>query len=104
MSDLALRGLSAGGLFVLLGVAWIASSNRAAVDRRMVRNGMALQLVLAGVLLGTRVGKVFFVVVESFGGLFGRKKAAVPVNVPTVDGMPAVAGDGLHAGQVVAPH
>ncbi len=64
MSDLALRGLSAGGLFVLLGLAWIASSDRAAVDRRTVRNGMALQLVLAGVLLGTPVGKVFFVLVE----------------------------------------
>ena len=64
MSDLALRGLSAGGLFVLLGLAWIASSNRAAVDRRTVRNGMALQLVLAGVLLGTPVGKLFLVLVE----------------------------------------
>ena len=64
MSDLALRGLSAGGLFVLLGLAWIASSDRRAVDRRTVRNGMALQLVLAGVLLGTPVGKVFLALVE----------------------------------------
>lgn len=64
MSDLALRGLSAGGLFVLLGLAWIASSDRRAVDRRTVRNGMALQLALAGILLGTPVGKVFFVLVE----------------------------------------
>jgi CNT family concentrative nucleoside transporter len=64
MNDLALRALSAVGLFVLLGLAWIASSDRAAIDRRMVRNGMALQLVLAGILLGTPVGKVFFVVVE----------------------------------------
>ena len=64
MSDLALRGLSAGGLFVLLGLAWIASSDRRAVDRRTVRNGMALQLVLAGVLLGTPVGKIFLALVE----------------------------------------
>ena len=64
MSDLALRGLSAGGLFVLLGLAWIASSDRRAVDRRTVRNGMALQLVLAGVLLGTPVGKIFRALVE----------------------------------------
>ena len=64
MSDLALRGLSAGGLFVLLGLAWIASSDRRAVDRRTVRNGMALQLALAGVLLGTPVGKIFLALVE----------------------------------------
>ncbi len=64
MNDLGLRALSAVGLFVLLGLAWIASSDRAAFDRRLVRNGMALQLVLAGILLGTPLGKVFFVVVE----------------------------------------
>ena len=48
----------------LLGLAWIASSDRRAVDRRTVRNGMALQLALAGVLLGTPVGKIFLALVE----------------------------------------
>ena len=64
MSEIALRGLSGVGLFALLAIAWLLSSDRAAVDRRMVRNGILLQLALAGVLLGTRVGKVFFVWVE----------------------------------------
>ncbi len=64
MNEIALRALSGVGLFVLLGLAWLASSDRAAIDRRTVRNGLLIQLVLAVVLLATPVGEVFFAFVE----------------------------------------
>jgi concentrative nucleoside transporter, CNT family len=64
MNELALRALSGLGLFVLLGLAWLMSSDRAAIDRRTVRNGLLIQLVLAVVLLATPVGEVFFAFVE----------------------------------------
>lgn len=64
MSELALRGLSGLGFVVLLGVAWLLSSDRRAVDRRTVASGVAIQLGLAALLLGTPLGRGFFAVVE----------------------------------------
>ena len=64
MNEIALRGLSGAGLFVLLGVAWLASSDRRAIDRRLVRNGLLIQLGLALVLLVSPVGETFFAFVE----------------------------------------
>ncbi|MBK7951214.1 MAG: NupC/NupG family nucleoside CNT transporter [Deltaproteobacteria bacterium] len=64
MSDLALRGLSGLGFVALLGLAWLLSSDRRAVDRRMLGRGIAIQLGLAAVLLGTPVGRSFFSIVE----------------------------------------
>ena len=64
MNEIALRALSGLGVFVLLGLAWLASSERTAIDWRTVRNGLLIQLVLAVVLLATPVGEVFFSFVE----------------------------------------
>lgn len=64
MSEASLRVLSGAGFVVLLGLAWLLSSDRRAVDRRTLFVGVAIQLVLALVLLGTAVGETFFAAVE----------------------------------------
>lgn len=69
MNDLALRGLSALGFAVLLATAWLLSSDRRAIDSRTIRNGVTLQLALAGGLLATPVGGHFFALVERPVGL-----------------------------------
>lgn len=64
MNEIPLRVLSGVGLFVLLAIAWLASSDRASIDLRQVRNGLLIQLVLALVLLATPIGEAFFAFVE----------------------------------------
>jgi CNT family concentrative nucleoside transporter len=64
MNELGLRALSGAGLVVLFGLAWLGSTDRAAIDRRTVRNGILIQLLLAVVLLATPVGALFFAFVE----------------------------------------
>ena len=64
MSEPGLRALSGAGMFVLLGIAWLASSDRRAIDRRTVRNGILLQLALAFLLLASPIGEGFFGLVE----------------------------------------
>jgi CNT family concentrative nucleoside transporter len=48
------------GVAVLLGVAWLFSVNRRAVDWRTVAAALALQLAIAGVALHTPFGTLFF--------------------------------------------
>jgi CNT family concentrative nucleoside transporter len=64
MSEIGLRVMSGLGFFVLLGVAWLVSSNRAAIDRRAIAIGIALQIGLAVLLLASPVGKLLFSLVE----------------------------------------
>jgi len=64
MSVIGLRAMSGLGFVVLLGIAWLASSNRAAIDRRLVGFGVAIQIGLAVVLLATPIGELFFSFVE----------------------------------------
>ena len=65
MSEPALRALSGLGFLALLGVAWLASSDRRAIDRRAIGFGIAAQLGLALVLLASPVGPFFFAAVEA---------------------------------------
>lgn len=64
MNDLGLRALSGAGLCALLGIAWLASTDRSAIDYRTVRNGMLIQLGLGIGLLATPLGGAFFAIVE----------------------------------------
>lgn len=64
MTETGLRAISCLGFFVLLAVAWLFSSNRSAIDRRMVGLGVAMQFFLAIVLLATPIGAHFFSFVE----------------------------------------
>ena len=60
MNDAGLRAVSAGGLFVMLAVAWLFSLDRRRVPWRVVVWGLAIQLGLGLLLLETPVGAVFF--------------------------------------------
>ncbi len=64
MSEPGLRGVSALGFLLLLGIAWLVSSDRTAIDRRGVAWGVVIQLLLSVGLLATPFGKLFFSFVE----------------------------------------
>lgn len=64
MSELLLRLLSFSGLGVMIGIAWLMSTNRKAISWRPVIWGVALQLVFAVIVLNPVVGEFFFVVVD----------------------------------------
>ncbi|MFP4579664.1 MAG: NupC/NupG family nucleoside CNT transporter [Candidatus Sumerlaeia bacterium] len=48
------------GLFVMMLIAWLLSSNRRKMDWRLIVSGLLLQFALAGIILGTRPGKILF--------------------------------------------
>ncbi|MFQ5416535.1 MAG: NupC/NupG family nucleoside CNT transporter [Myxococcota bacterium] len=60
MTDLPNRFASVAGLLVMIGTAWLCSSDRRAMPWRTVAWGLGLQLALAVLLLKTAVGGVFF--------------------------------------------
>ena len=64
MTEIGLRAMSGLGFFVLLTVAWLFSNNRSAINRRVVGLGVAIQFLLAVVLLVTPVGGYFFAFVQ----------------------------------------
>lgn len=64
MSEIGLRAMSGLGFVVLLGIAWLFSSNRSAIDRRVIGFGVAIQIGLAILLLATPIGNLFFSFVE----------------------------------------
>lgn len=64
MSEFAPRAISAFGFIALLAVAWLASSDRRAIDRRTIVVGIAIQFGLALLLLASPIGRVFFSIVE----------------------------------------
>ena len=55
------------GLCVLLGIAWLLSSNRSRISRRIVIGGLLMQLVLAVLVLRSQAGQTVF---QSIGDLF----------------------------------
>ena len=72
MTDLGLRATSLLGFGVMIGVAWLASSDRRAFPVRTVLWGIGLQLGLAVVLLRTRIGHGFFAGVNDLVNRFLR--------------------------------
>ena len=60
MNETSLRAISFLGFFVLVGVAWLVSNHRGAINRRQAVTGIAMQFLLAIVLLRTPVGQHFF--------------------------------------------
>jgi CNT family concentrative nucleoside transporter len=59
-TEWGLRVLSGVGFFVLLGIAWLCSSARRAIDWRAIAWGVGFQFALALLLLGTRAGQLVF--------------------------------------------
>lgn len=64
MSELGLRGISGLGFVAMLAIAWLFSSNRKAIDRRVVGYGVAIQCGLALALLASPWSSSFFRLVE----------------------------------------
>ncbi len=54
------RYVSLLGLFVLMGIAWLLSSNKRRMNWRLIGSGVALQFILALVILRTEAGHMFF--------------------------------------------
>ena len=65
MSEEALRAVSALGLIAMLGIAWLASSNRRAIRWKTVAWGVGIQFGLGLLLLRTGAGEGFFSLVAS---------------------------------------
>ena len=65
MSEDALRVVSALGLMAMLGIAWLASSNRRAIRWKTVAWGIGIQFSLGLLLLRTGAGEGFFSLVAS---------------------------------------
>lgn len=61
MSELAPRLVSALGLAVMIGIAWLLSDDRRRMPWRTIASGLALQLGLAVLLLRSSPGRTFFV-------------------------------------------
>lgn len=64
MSEAGLRFVSAAGFATLLGIAWLASSDRSRIDRRTILVGILLQLGLAGILLWPPLRAILFPAIE----------------------------------------
>ena len=64
MSEIGLRAMSGLGFVVLLGVAWLVSSDRSAINLRAIATGIMIQIGLAVLLLATPIGEWFFLFVE----------------------------------------
>ena len=60
MTDLGLRMVSALGFFAMMGIAWLASSNRRHFPFKTVAWGIGIQFTLAVLLLKTNAGSLFF--------------------------------------------
>ena len=64
MNEIGLRVMSGLGFVVLLGVAWLVSSDRSAINLRAIATGIMIQIGLAVLLLATPIGEWFFLFVE----------------------------------------
>jgi CNT family concentrative nucleoside transporter len=68
------RLISVFGLFVMMGLAWLMSSNRKKVSLRVVGGGLLLQFVFAVLIFYTPPGRIFF---EFLGDMFNSLLACV---------------------------
>lgn len=60
------RFVSLLGLVVLMGIAWLLSNNRRRMNWRLILSGMALQFLLALLILKTGPGEKFFDLARAF--------------------------------------
>ncbi len=70
------RLVSFGGLFVMMGLAWLLSSHRRVIQWRVIAGGLALQFVFAFLILRTAPGQALFARLgEVFTALLGFVEA-----------------------------
>jgi len=60
------RGISFLGIFVMLGIAWLFSNNKKKMNWRIIGGGLALQVVLAVIILKTAPGIAVFESAKDF--------------------------------------
>jgi CNT family concentrative nucleoside transporter len=70
MTDLSLRFTSALGLFVMIAIAWLFSSDRRHVPWRTIGTVLGIQLLLGVVLLRSAPGRRFFVAMNDAVSIF----------------------------------
>jgi len=63
-----LRLVSLGGLFFMMGIAWLLSSNRKRIQPRIILVGLGLQFLFALLILKTDPGRAVFERVEVYAG------------------------------------
>lgn len=68
MSELALRGVSALGFVVMLGIAWLCATERRRPSWRLLGWGVGAQLALGLLLLESALGSVFFATMNALVG------------------------------------
>ncbi|MEI6506637.1 MAG: Na+ dependent nucleoside transporter N-terminal domain-containing protein, partial [Planctomycetota bacterium] len=83
------RLIAFGGLFVMMGLAWLMSADRRHIRWRPIATGLALQFVLALVLLQTSLGRALF---QTLGDVFLGLLAFVEVGAVFVFGTPDASG------------
>jgi len=76
LSDWQPRAVSALGLALILGAAWLASEDRRRVAWRSVQIALAIQLALALLLLRTPLGSAFFWFMDAAVGVLTRSVGA----------------------------
>ena len=84
------RLISACGLFVLVGLAWLMSSSKSRVSWRLVFSGIGLQVLLATLILWTTPGRFIF---ESLGLFFNSILSFVEEGTGFVLGIQPFPGD-----------
>ena len=55
------RLMSFFGIFIMMGLAWLLSENKKKMDFRVIFGGLALQFILALIIMKTSAGQMFFV-------------------------------------------
>lgn len=100
------RFISALGVFVLLGIAWLLSNNKRNINHRVVLWGVLLQVVLAVIVIKTGPGQKIFVYAQNvFTALLGFSDAGVSFLFGSLlhsDAMkPAASADKTIFGQVL---
>ena len=65
MTEPGLRALSGFGFALMIGIAWLCSSDRGRFPLRAVLWGVGIQLGLAIVLLKTEPGRLFFIAINA---------------------------------------
>ena len=72
------RLISALGILVFLGLAWLMSSHKRRVNPRIIVGGLVLQFVFAAIILQTTYGSDFFDLLDKAFTTFCRASMRVP--------------------------
>ena len=63
------RIISFLGLFVMMGIAWLLSTDKKSIKPRIIIGGLILQLGLGALILGTNHGESFFGVIQNVSSM-----------------------------------